>query len=99
MPRTGHDTAGDNNKAHAGGRALRCRIRLADRQLILEIFIVRMPFGTLTCTSSLSFLPMSARPTGDSLLILPSRGSASAGPTIVYSCDLPSLRTFTLLPS
>jgi hypothetical protein len=64
------------------------------------IFIVSRPLGTLTWTSSFSFLPMSARPTGDSLLILPSRGSASAGPTMVNYCALPSLTfTFTVLPS
>src|SRR4051812_24059907 len=63
---------------------------------ILVILSLRAgPFGTGTETMSLRFLPIRARPTGDSLESLSSAGLASADPTIVYFWDLPVFSSLT----
>ena len=56
--------------------------------LILVIVRVTTPAGVSTSTLSPTLWPMRARPTGDSMEILPSSGAASALPTTVY-CFLP----------
>src|SRR5881397_753355 len=64
-------------------------------QLTARIFISIMPAGTDSFTVSPALWPRSARPTGDSLLILPSPGDASADPTMVYFSFCPSASTVT----
>jgi len=60
----------------------------------LVIVYAKSPAGTLTMTRSPFFLPRRTRPTGDSFEILPSRGAASAEPTIVnVSVPSPLSRT------
>src|SRR5688572_24120855 len=68
-------------------------------QLTARIFISMVPAGTDTLTVSPARRPCSARPTGDSLLILPSCGDASADPTMVYFSLRPSASTVTWLPT
>ncbi len=70
-----------------GGKAtaLRIRERRADYCGLFEatavIVTVRSPAGRLISTSSSTFLPSSALPTGESTLIFPRLTSNSSGPT------------------
>ena len=59
------------------------------------------PAGACTVNLSPFFRPMSAEPTGDSLLMRPSRGAASAEPTIVKvsSPSPPLMTTFEPMPT
>ncbi len=71
-----------------GGKAAALRIRerrVADYCGLFEamavIVTVRSPAGRLISTSSSTFLPSSALPTGESTLIFPRLTSNSSGPT------------------
>ena len=64
----------------------------------VTIVYVKSPAGTRTTTLSPFLRPSSARPTGDSLEIRPSRGLASVEPTIVNVSLPSSLSTVTVEP-
>src|SRR5664280_1050358 len=58
----------------------------------------KAPLGAVTTTRSPARAPISARPTGDVLLIRPSAGAASWLPTIVYVSSPLSSSTVTVVP-
>jgi len=72
-----------NAKAPHAGSIAQGALSLTQPHLILIMRKVRIPAGASTRTSSPARLSNSARPSGDSLEIRPSLGSASAAPTIV----------------
>src|SRR5687767_11217094 len=70
-------------------------------QAILTSVYVTDPAGAWTTTLSPLRRPISAAPTGDSLLMRPSRGAASAEPTMVSvsSPSSPLITTFDPMPT